>query len=239
MQGFHHLLTAIKRVARWRRLSLIASAGGLIAACTPTGDGDRGGAVMRLFSGESRPDVSVLERTTEYSVIPASRALIHAPGAILTMQRSLGGAIDQKIVLPNDTALRGDNTIRLRAQTSTTARLNEFSYSEVVARFGGLPAPFQDLSENSMRSGRDALGSYVYATRQVGVDTNCVLVMRRLTGSARPLPRGTQALDVVMRNCVRGSTSQAHAPLGERALGVTGGTQGDVRMLSPHAAPRG
>ncbi|MCC5988821.1 MAG: cellulose biosynthesis protein BcsN [Pararhodobacter sp.] len=238
-----HLLSQARQVVRrflgWRRPVLAAVAGAVVAACGPVPDDELLGGVMRLFSGESRPDVSVLERTTEYTVIPPSRALVHMPDAVLVFQRSFGDAIDQKVVLPNDTALRGDNTIRLRAQTRSTARLNEFSYAEVVARFGGLPAPFQNLSENAMRSGRDSLGSYVYATQQVGVDTNCVLVMRRLTGAARPLPRGTEALDVVMRNCVQGTAEQAMAPLGERALGVRGATQRDIHTLSPHAAPRG
>ena len=67
----------------------------------------------------------------------------------------------------------------------------------------------------------------------------CVLVMRRLGIGARPLPRGTSALDLVMRNCVVGSVEQALAPMGERALGVSGSAQGTVRSLSPYAAPQG
>lgn len=239
MQGLLNRLTRSAGMSNWRRLALAGLAGAIVAACAPTPDDEVLGRVMRVFTGEAAPNVGVLERTTEYTMIPASRALVHQPDAVLVMQRSFAEAIDQKIILPNDTALRGDNTIRLRAQTRSTARLHEFSYSEVVSRFGGLPAPFEDLSENNLRSGRDGLGAYVYASRQVGVDVNCVLVMRRLTGAARPLPRGTHALDIVMRNCVRGSTEQALAPLGERALGVRAGTQRDIQTLSPHAAPRG
>lgn len=239
MQGFFRFLTRPIRVWRWRRASMATALAGVVAACAPGPDDELMGGVMRLFSGEARPDIAVLERTTEYAIIPASRALVHMPDAILVMQRSFGEAVDQKIVLPNDTALRGDNTIRLRAQTRATARLHEFSYSEIIARFGGLPAPFGDLTESNLRSGRDALGSYVYATEAVGVDTSCALVMRRLTGAARPLPRGTQALDIVMRNCVQGSKEKAMAPLRERALGVSGGSQRDIHTMSPHAAPRG
>ena len=239
MQGFFGSLTRLVRVSCWRRLVMATAMAGVAAACAPGSDDEMMGGVMRLFSGETRPDIAVLERTTEYAMIPASRALVHMPDAILVMQRRFGEAVDQKIVLPNDTALRGDNTIRLRAQTRSTARLHEFSFAEVVARFDGLPAPFGDLGENNLRSGRDALGAYVYATRQVGLDTTCALVMRRLTGAARPLPQGTQALDIVMRNCVKGSTEKAMAPLGERALGVSAGSQRDIHTLSPHAAPRG
>ncbi len=62
--------------------------------------------------------------------------------------------------------------------------------------------------------------------------------MRRLSVGARPLPRGTQALDVMMRNCVNGTVQEALAPMSERALAVTGAV-GASQTLSPYAAPRG
>jgi hypothetical protein len=88
-------------------------------------------------------------------------------------------------------------------------------------------------------SGTDSLGSYVYARETIGTNTLCVLVMRRLGVGARPLPRGTQALDVVMRNCVNGTLEQALAPMSGQSLGVSATATGTVYTLSPHAAPQG
>ncbi|MGY6536820.1 MAG: cellulose biosynthesis protein BcsN [Pararhodobacter sp.] len=222
-----------------RLMAGLALAGGLLAACTQA-DSDRSrNSVMRVFNPDHRPELQVLEQTTDFALVPASRSLVHAPDALIVLQRSLGGAMEQRIVLPNATAMQGDNTIQVRAQTRSTARLSEFSLEDVTARFGGLPAPFTSLQASALQSGRDELGAFTYATQQVGTGTTCVLVLRRLTGSARPLPQGAEALDVVMRNCVPGSVEQALAPLGGRSLSVGGAPQRTIHTLSPHAAPRG
>ena len=222
-----------------RAATAMILAAGLLAACTQ-GDSDRGrNAVMRMFNPDHRPELQVLEQTTDFARVPASRALVHVPDALLVLQRQLGAMVEQRIVLPNDTAARGDNTIHIRAQTGETARLNEFSVEDITNRFGGLPAPFTRDSLTGLRSGRDDLGSFTYATQQIGTDTTCVLVLRRVTGSARPLPRGTEALDVVMRNCVQGSSERALAPLSAQGLAVGGAPQRTIHTLSPHAAPSG
>lgn len=222
-----------------RAIGGLTLAGTVLVACTEAASDRSRNTVMRMFNPDHRPELQILEQVTDFALVPPSRAMVHAPDALLVMQRSLGGALEQRIVLPNATALRGDNTIQVRAQTRSTARLNEFSIEDVTARFGGLPAPFAELDATSLRSGRDDLGAFAYATEEVGTQTVCVLVMRRLTGSARPLPQGAEALDVVMRNCVPGSAEEAMAPLGARALAVGGAPQRTIHTLSPHAAPRG
>lgn len=210
----------------------------LLVACAPA-DGDRFATGLYRVAGSQRaPSMELLEQTAEFAVVPASRAMVHAPDALLVLERTLGAAVEQRIVLPNTTALRGDNVIHIRAQTGGSARLTEFNFSELTTRFGGLPAPFQRLTDGMLQSGEDTLGSFVYGRETVGANTLCVLVLRRLTVGARPLPRGTQALDVMMRNCVDGSLEQALAPISERSLGVSGSAQGAVYTLSPHAAPR-
>lgn len=226
--------------ARAGRVLIAALAGAaLLAACAPA-DGDRfATGIYRVANSPRNPGVQTLEQTTEFSVVPAARAMVQAPEALVVLERNLGRALDQRIVLPNATAVRGDNLLLLRAQTDSSMRLGEFNFAEVVARFGGLPAPFERLSENAMMSGQDALGSYVYASQTVGNSTTCVLMMRRLGVGARPLPRGTQALDVVMRNCVAGNLAQAMAPASERTLAVGSAVPGAARTISPHAAPGG
>lgn len=212
--------------------------GALVAACAD-GDGNRlATGLYRVANSQRAPSVEQLEQTVEYSIVQPSRALVHAPDALVVFERALGQALEQRIVLPNLTAMRGDNVLHVRAQTGDSARLSEFNFAEIAARFGGLPAPFERLSEGGMMSGEDSLGSFVYASESIGTNTVCVLVLRRLTVGARPLPRGTQALDVVMRNCVLGTREQALAPASERLLAVGGGAQGEIYTLSPHAAPR-
>jgi hypothetical protein len=211
----------------------------LVAACSQTESDRQAAGVYRLFGSQYNPALETYENTVEYTLVPPTRAMVNAPTALLVMERTLGRAVEQRIVLPNDTAVAGDNVIHIRAQTSDSAQLAEFSYDDIEARFGGLPAPFQRQRASSLSSGRDSLGTYVFAREQVGVGANCVLVIRRMGVGARPLPRGTQALDMVMRNCVNGSVEQALAPMGERALAVGGTTTGTVLTLSPHAAPRG
>lgn len=220
-------------------LAAVFAFAALVGGCSQIA-GDRAATgIYRLFNSNQNPAIATLESTVEYTVVPPSRAMVNAPEALVVFDRNLNGAIEQKIILPNATALPGDNEIHIRAQTSDSAQLERFRLSDIETRFGGLPAPFRDVSESSLNTGRDALGSYVYATQDAGPNTVCVLVMRRLGVGARPLPRGTRALDLVMRNCVNGSLQDALAPMGERVLAVGGNANGTNYTLSPHAAPSG
>lgn len=226
------------RMARRMRLALAGALAAAVAACT-VADNDRATTgVYRLFNSQRNPAIETLERTTEYMLVPPARALVHAPAALLVLERDLGGAREQRIVLPNDTVVRGDNMIHLRAQTELSARTEQFSFDEVTARFGGLPHPFTRATAAGLLSGSDALGSYVYAREQAGPDTVCVLVMRRIAPGARPMPRGARALDMVMRNCVVGTVEQALAPMAGHSLAVAAAPQGSVYTLSPFAAPQ-
>lgn len=226
------------RRARFATL-LAAAALTLVAGCSQT-SGDRAATgVFRFLGSERAPRIESLENTVEYSIIPPSRTLVSAPDALIVFERNLGGAIEQRIVLPNETAMPGDNVIHVRAQNQDSMRLGEFNFDEIAARFGGLPSPFERLTASGLRSGSDSLGRYVYGQEAIGTGTNCVLVLRRMGVGARPLPAGTQALDMVMRNCVNGSVAQALAPMAGGALGVGGTASGNIRLLSPFAAPRG
>lgn len=222
------------------RAGLLASlaAVSVAAGCSQSGGDRTATGLNRFFGSESNPGMETLENTVQYAVVPATRSMVSAPSALVVFERNLGGAIEQRIVLPNDTTVSGDNVLHVRAQTSDSARLGEFSFDEISVRFGGMPAPFERLQSSGLSSGSDGLGSYVYSTESVGQGTVCVLVMRRLGVGARPLPRGTRALDVVMRNCVNGTVQDALAPMGERALGVSGAEQSGIFTLSPHAAPQ-
>lgn len=232
-------MTVLRFPDRARRtgLALLALAM-MVAGCTQS-DGDVAATgVYRLLNSQRNPAVEALERGAEFAVVPPGRALVHAPESLLVFERNIGGALEQRVVLPNDTTIPGDNVLHLRAQTVTSARPQEFSLDEISARFGGLPAPFGRAVPGSLLSGQDSLGAYVYARETIGVDTVCVLVLRRLTAGARPLPRGAHALDVVLRNCVVGTVEQALAPMSDRALAIAAAPQATVYTLSPFAAPQ-
>jgi hypothetical protein len=210
----------------------------LLAGCSQDSGDAAASGIYRFFNSERNPGMETLENTVEYAVVQPSRAMVNAPDALLVFERNLDGAIEQRIILPNATAVRGDNLVHIRAQTGRSAELGRFDFDEMQARFGGLPAPFERLEDSSLSTGSDSLGSYVYASETVGSNTLCVLMMRRMGAGARPLPRGTQALDVMMRNCVNGTLEQALAPMSDRAFAV-GGASGTIYTISPHAAPQG
>lgn len=198
---------------------------GLLAACdgvTPSGS-------------DGRVSLDVIEDTSQYQIVPASRAYINVPMAPLVFERSLGQGAEQMITLPNATSVAGDNKILIRAQTSSTINLARFNLNEVMQRFGGAPYPFQRMNDSQLETGQDALGSFVYATERLGTDTVCVLAIRRLTVGARPLPRGTDALDVVMRNCADGGVQAALEPISARSLSISGA--GANFAQSPFAVP--
>lgn len=243
MTGKSRVQSPFRRMARPSGRAMSRAVGGvlmlaLLAGCSQEASDRATGGLYRFMGSQRNPDAEMLENTVEYVVVPAARAMVHAPQALVVFERNLAGTVEQRIVLPNHTAVRGDNQFHIRAQTSRSADLGRLDFNEVTARFGGMPAPFERVSASGLNSGSDALGSYVYARENLGANTVCVLVVRRLGLGARPLPRGTQALDVVMRNCVTGTLDEALAPMAGPSLAV-GGAQGTVYTLSPHAAPRG
>lgn len=225
-------------IPRRLRASTVAACVAVVFAAGCSGQRSGVGGLIGEITGQRSQSVQLLEHTVEYSLVPPTRAMVSAPQALLIFERDLGGAIEQRIVLPNETAVAGDNVIHIRAQTSSSIGLDRFNFNEIETRFGGLPAPFERMTEGSLSSGSDTLGAFVFARQSIGTGTNCVLVIRRMNLSARPLPRGTQALDVMMRNCVNGSVEQALAPMSARALAVSG-TTGATNTLSPYAAPGG
>jgi hypothetical protein len=230
-------MSSVRHFWRIRALAGLALAALTLAACT-TEDGDRTATgLYRVMNSDRNPGMEVLQNTTELSVVPTSRALVHAPEALLLLERNLGGALDQRVVLPNRTSVPGDNLMLIRAQTSDSARPTEFNFEEIAARFGGMPVPFQRIEPGGLLTGSDAMGSYVYARENLGVDTICVLVLRRIGANARPLPRNVHALDVILRNCVVGTVDQALAPMSDRALAIAAAPQGTAYTLSPFAAP--
>lgn len=188
-----------------RLIAGIALAMGLSACQMSTGGGQ-----------SSRTELA--EALSEYRVVPASRAYVSAPQALLVMERDLGVALEQRITLPNATSLTGENIIQLRAQTSRSSGSTRLQLSEILSQFGGAPSPFTAVNESSLSSSTDQYGDVTYTSMRPGGDVTCVLAFRRSQIGARALPRGSSALDLMMRNCVNGSVQDALAPLGPQAF---------------------
>jgi hypothetical protein len=184
-----------------------------------------------------------LEQTEEFRVAPASRSFVHAPEALIMVERSLGSSLEQQLSLPNDTVIRGDNVLHVRARAGRETNIGLLQLQEFLTRMGGPPEPFDRITEGDLVNATDELGTYFFAERRVGVDTVCVVAIRRLQHGSRALPNGADAMDVMLRNCVRGTRAEALEPIGARRLAVgPGGAElagGAVQTLSPHAAPQG
>ncbi len=185
----------------------------LVAGCDTAG-------VQRNFGLPASDRIETAEATAQYAIVPTSRAYVNSSNALLVLERDLGSALEQRITLPNSTSLAGENKILLRAQTSASASPNRLVMEDVLTRFGGAPAPFAATSGQQFMTVEDRYGSYVHTTRQMGNGVVCVLAFRRAPSGARPLPRGSTALDIMLRNCIEGSAEQALAPIGEAAFGL-------------------
>ncbi|MCC5964868.1 MAG: hypothetical protein JJU24_01915 [Natronohydrobacter sp.] len=177
-------------------------------------------ACQMSSQGGQTSRTELAEALSEYRIVPTGRAFVSVPNALLVMERDLGVALEQRITLPNATTLAGENTIQLRAQTSRSSSATRLQLTEILAQFGGVPSPFRALDESSLSSSTDQYGDVTYTVTRPGGDVTCVLAFRRSQIGARALPRGSSALDLMMRNCVTGSVQDALAPLGPQAFSL-------------------
>lgn len=177
-------------------------------------------ACQMVSPGSNSSPTELAEALNEYRIIPASRAYINVPTAMLVMERDLGTATEQRVTLPNATSFSGENTILLRAQTTRSASSTRLVLNDVLAQFGGTPSPFSNITDSALTAQSDQYGDITYTVARPGGDITCVLAFRRAQTSGRALPRGASALDLMMRNCVSGPVDLALAPLGASAFGL-------------------
>ena len=204
-QSFALWLNQLRFVQRFAAFSVMTW---LLAACQ-----------LGLPTQNSSP-TELAEALTEYRMIPANRAFVNVPSALLVMERDLGIALEQRVTLPNLTPLAGENVIFLRAQMRRAGGQNPLVLADALAQFGGAPAPFSSVNDSALATSSDAFGDITYAVLRPGGDTTCVLALRRTQTGGRALPRGASNLDLMMRNCVQGGLGQALAPLGPDAFGL-------------------
>ena len=186
--------------------------------------------------------LDVLQSSQQFVTTRLDQSWAAPRGALIAIQRSLGVEQEQIIGLVNDTTIDGDNFLWLRARVPDGRAAGRFNLNDFLSRTEGVPVPFSAVSDQDLRQGTDTLGTYFYLEYRTGGQTNCVLAFRRIDGASRLLPRGTNVLEVMLRNCVQGSIDVALAPITDRQIGVgaVAGVQtaaGGTRMLSPLAAP--
>lgn len=166
------------------------------------------------------------------------------PTALVMVQRNTARDNEQIIGLENETTLKGDNFLWLNANAGREGQVRSgLSLQKLTARFGEVPYPFRALGNDNLRSASDSLGTYFWQEYTAGGQVNCVLAFRQLGSGARALPKGTRALDIMLRNCVNGSIDDALAPIRDgqinRSVAYAPTAPYDsARLLSPLAGPR-
>jgi hypothetical protein len=187
-------------------------------------------------------DIQALQTSQQFSRQGLDKTWAAPSGSLVAIQRSLGTEGEQIIGLANETTLDGDNLLWLRARVPDGQNVGAFRLSSFLSRIEGVPYPFTIVSDENLKSTSDTLGAYFYLEWRSGGSTNCVLAFRRVDGRNRILPRGTNVLEVMLRNCVSGSIEEALLPIQDRQIGAaavagTTTTTGGTRMISPLAAP--
>lgn len=183
-----------------------------------------------------------LESATRYSLGRLDRLWATPAESLVMVQRKVAGENEQMIGLANDTTLAGDNYLFLIARVPDGLSVGRFSPARIVERMGGAITPFKSVSDNSLRSAKDEVGTYFWLEYRAGGSTNCVLAFRRLEGGNRVLPRGTNAMEALLRNCVVGSIEEALGPITASQISTGALVNSTVsntgnRMMSPLAAP--
>ncbi|MFC7704600.1 hypothetical protein ACFQXB_10390 [Plastorhodobacter daqingensis] len=158
---------------------------------------------------------------------------------VLVLQRGLRGEAEQRVALQNRSGVPGENVIIMRAQ-NLPGSAGRFVYEDFIRWAGGAPAPFVGLRSGDLVTNEDGLGRFFWAERRIGDDTVCVLGVRRVHAAQRLLPGEATVMDILLRNCVRGTAQDAIRPLLEGSVStqpLPGVSAGETRVLSPLAAP--
>lgn len=171
---------------------------------------------------------------------PLSSAWIRVPEAQLVLERRFRSVTEQRILLPNLTAMRGENYILLHSEGSPLPVAGRFRPADLLASAGGTPSPFGRFDDLAFRTTTDALGIMTWASWSDNAGLSCVLAFRRLEATARTVLSGTAAMDMMLRNCIHGSEETALTPIGPDAVAfaaIGAEPAAAPEMLSPLAGP--
>lgn len=205
------------------------------------------GALLLLFGCEpyGQIDTSFWDAVDRapFVQMAASDAWISYPRTQLVLERHLDPVTQQRVLLPNLTALAGDNFVFMTTRDKQPLHeIGRFRPMAILEQNGGAPEPFGDFEGSPSNSLEDSLGWVHWSQWTDGTDLTCVLAFRRLDAGIRVLPGHSGAIDMMLRNCLRGTAEEALEPIMDMHVGyaATGGVTADgmQRMLSPLAGPR-
>ncbi|MBR9766461.1 MAG: hypothetical protein GYB53_23830, partial [Rhodobacteraceae bacterium] len=103
-------------------------------------------------------DLQGLPDETPYRQQALSDGWISTDRAQLILERRDRSVLEQRILLTNRTAMKGENLILLRAETAPNALETRFQPEILLADTGGVPAPFGRFESLSFTVTEDALG---------------------------------------------------------------------------------
>jgi hypothetical protein len=182
-----------------------------------------------------------LDPRSQYLSVPAADAWVNVPKSALVVERQRGADRAQRVLLPNHSYLPGDNVIYLRAiRNRPSGSIGAFDLESMLEFIGGVPRPFTSEELATLRSRQDAAGTLTWGVWTDGAGTTCVLALRRLTEMNRILPFRSNAVDMLLRNCVRGTEEDALAPADPQQVAfptIGRNTPASPQTLSPLAAP--
>ncbi|WP_226783203.1 hypothetical protein [Oceaniglobus trochenteri] len=167
-------------------------------------------------------------------------AWISVPQTEMVLERSVGPYAEQRLLLVNTTSVRGDNVVYLRAHGGDLAFNGRFQPVKLIGDLGVDIHPFTAVDDLNIQSEEDDLGILNWAEWTNNAGLTCILALRRLDSASRVLPANRTIMDMVVRNCVRGTAQQALTPARPTQAGFAARVKrpgGAPEMLSPLAGP--
>lgn len=203
------------------------------------------GALLLVLGGCSDFQEAILDAydpvpPTPYVQQPYSASWIESDQIQMVLERTDRNLTEQRILLSNLTAMRGENLVLLRADRAPNAYETRFVPTRLLGETEQTPHPFDPFDSLSFRTREDALGVMNWASWTNHAGLTCVLAFRRLEMTDRSLPDGATVMDIMLRNCIHGEEDTALAPIGPEAVAFGAPAPGPgprPRMLSPLAAP--
>lgn len=93
---------------------------------------------------------------TEWRIVPENSAWLNLPSMDLVLMRNFASVSEQKILLPNDTSLTGDNFIHIHSADKIAS--GRISLARVIENADGFPSPFKASDMSQLRTRTDETG---------------------------------------------------------------------------------
>ncbi|NBO20764.1 MAG: hypothetical protein EBU97_02180, partial [Rhodobacteraceae bacterium] len=153
-------------------------------------------------------------------ILPASGAWVARDRARLVVQTMSRTGAQQRISLPNDGLIAGDNFILARATSGGIlgpARLSDSAFSDIPATE---LYPFAGMTTVDQRAINDDYGPVIWIEQKLSSSVKCVLAMRALGPLMGHSLSVNGGMALLLRNCGTGTTETLLSPI--LAASITG-----------------